>query len=126
MYFLYIIYGKSVEKTSPTSVYSDVTFAGSIKAAFQTRFTRFRTNFKKDLVLYLCYQLTRNRANSVTDCITVYTSPHKFAVQKTCTVPRVPCKRKTEPSKFLSVQIFVWTLENGVSVSLFLLSLCPA
>ena len=45
---------------------------------------------------------TRNRANSVSDCRTVFRL-------KTCLVPRVPCKRKADsgPCKFLSLQKFV-------------------
>ena len=48
---------------------------------------------------YLCSPFTRDRANSVTNNSTV-------CISKTCTVPRVPCKRKAGPCKFLSVQKF--------------------
>ena len=41
-----------------------------------------------------------------TDCST-------FCRSKTCTVPREPCKRKTDPCKSLSVQKFVHTGVNG-------------
>lgn len=35
---------------------------------------------------FMCNAFTRNRANSFTDCSTVYTSQHKFAGRlKTCT-----------------------------------------
>ena len=72
----------------------------------------------RQVLYFMCNAFTRNRANSVTDCSTVYTSPHKFAGRlKTCTaVLWVQCERKTDPCKFLSV------LVNGISVSLFLLS----
>ena len=39
-----------------------------------------------------------------------------LAVQTIRPVPPVPCKRKVEPCKFLSVQKFVWTRVNGASV----------
>ena len=54
---------------------------------------RLRTKF------YLCHPFTRDRGNSVTDNST-------FCISKTWTVPRVPCKRKAGPCKFLSVQKF--------------------
>ena len=50
-------------------------------------------------ILYLCYPFTRDRTNSVTDYSTL-------CISKTCTVLRVPCKRKADPCKFLSVQKF--------------------
>ena len=75
-----------------------------------TLFTRVRTNFRTKRIFYLC-NFTRNCANRVTDCSNVY---HL----KTCTVPRVPCKRKAHPCKCLSVQKFVRTRENGVWVCL--------
>ena len=59
------------------------------------------------LYLSMCNQFIRNPANFVTDYSTVCCS-------KTCTVPRVPCKRKVDPCKFLSVQKFVRTRVNGV------------
>lgn len=58
-------------------------------------------------IFYLCDPFTRNRANSVTDCNTVCHS-------KTCKLPQVPCKR--EADRFLSVQKFVWTRVNGVTL----------
>ena len=63
-------------------------------------------------IFYLCKPFTRtDRTNFVTDCSTVCGS-------KTCTVPRVPCKRKANLCKFLSVQKFVRTLVNGATVTL--------
>ena len=58
---------------------------------------------------------TRKRPNSVPDCSTLFTSPYKYLhsfitrMAETCAVPRVPCKRKADPCKFLSVQKFVRT-----------------
>ena len=37
---------------------------------------------------------------------------------KICQVPRLPCKRRADPCKSLSVQKFVLTLVNWVLVSL--------
>ena len=62
-----------------------------------TPFRRFLTNFWKDGFFYLRKPFTPNCANSVTDCGSVFLS-------KTCTLPRIPCKRKADPCKFLSVQ----------------------
>ena len=61
-------------------------------------------------IFYLCNPFTRNPANSVTDCSTVYRS-------KTCTVLWESCKRKADPCKFLSDQIFVQTPVKGVSAT---------
>ena len=44
---------------------------------------------------------TRNRANSVTDCSAVYTSPYFWPGQKL--FRGSPCKRKGDPFKFLAV-----------------------
>ena len=55
-----------------------------------------------------------------------YTEPVKFCYivcrLKTCTVPRVPHKRKADLCKFLSVQTFVQTRVNRVFVRSFVLS----
>lgn len=55
-------------------------------------------------------------ANSVTDCGTVFLS-------KTCTLPRIPCKRKADPCKFLSVQKFVICMK--IKIGHFRFSLRP-
>ena len=63
---------------------------------------------------YLCSPFTRDRANSVTNNSTV-------CISKTCTVPRVPCKRKAGPCKFLSVQKF----KGGLKLLWRWCSRCP-
>ena len=74
-----------------------------------TSFTWVRTNFWMDEFFYLCNPFTRSHANSVTDCSTV-------CRLKTCTVPRVPSKRKADLCKLLSAQKkFLRTRVNGVS-----------
>ena len=71
--------------------------------------------FLNGRISYLCKPFTRNCPNSVPDCSTLFTSPYKYLhrfisrIAETCAVPRVPCKRKADPCKFLSVQKFVRT-----------------
>ena len=71
--------------------------------------------FLNGRISYLCKPFTRNRPNSVPDGSTLFTSPYKYLhsfitrMAETCAVPRVPCKRKADPCKFLSVQKFVRT-----------------
>ena len=52
-----------------------------------------------------------DRANFVTYCSSV-------CLSKTCTALRVPCERKADLCKFLSVQKFVRTLVNWATVTL--------
>lgn len=76
----------------------------------KTPIRRVRTNFWRDEFFTRSTPFARNRANSVADCSVVCRS-------KTCTVPRVPCKPKADPWKFLSVRKIVWNSVNGVKIS---------
>ena len=51
----------------------------SIKNGPETHipFTRVRDKFLNGRIFYLCNSFTRNRANSVRDCSTVYKSPYQ-------------------------------------------------
>ena len=78
--------------------------------------------FLNERISYLCKPFTRNRPNSVPDCSTLFTSSYKYLhsfitrMAETCAVPLVPCKRKADPCKFLSVQILCGPVLYGVLV----------
>ena len=73
------------------------------RATLDAVYTGLR-KFVNGRIFYVCKPFTRNRANSVTDCSAVYTSPYFWPGQKL--FRRSPCKRKADRFKFLAV---VWT-----------------